>query len=56
MNEAEALKDLLEMEEEDRKRFITTCKMEACSQHNDGWVMGHYQTYVDASKHLEGLN
>lgn len=51
----EALKDLLEMEPEDREKFITTCKIESCSHHNDGWVMEHYKTYVDAAKHLEGV-
>ena len=53
MNIQEAIEDLLEMEDDDRERFLMTCKLEACSGHNDGWVMGHYQTYLDAAKHLE---
>ena len=52
-NIEEAIEDLLEMEVDDRERFLMTCKLEACSGHNDGWVMGHYQTYLDAAKHLE---
>ena len=55
MTLSEAIEDLLEMEIDDRERFLMTCKLEACSHHNDGWVMNHYQTYLNAAKHLEGV-
>jgi len=55
MTLAEAIEDLLEMEIDDRERFLMTCKLEAGSPYNDGWVMNHYQTYLNAAKHLEGV-